>query len=93
MTTKQAAETSGATVRQLQHWDEAGLLRVRRLPGHRNGIRDYCASDVLAARRLVQISKHGRSLFVVRKLAALRWKSVIVVSRPVVIGDILALPG
>jgi len=92
MTTLEASKASGASIRQLQKWDEAGLLRPRRLPGHRNGIRDYCALDIETARRLVMISATGRSRHKIRQLLTLPWKTAAIINGPTVVGDILVIP-
>lgn len=59
-TTDEVAVISGASVRQLQWWDERSVLQPT--GGIERHFRLYSASDVLAARILVSLREFGMSL-------------------------------
>ncbi|GAB3832196.1 MerR family transcriptional regulator [Dactylosporangium cerinum] len=59
------AESTGASVRSLRHYETAGLLSPRRRP---NGYREYSADDVERVRRIRALLAAGLSLAELRPL-------------------------
>jgi hypothetical protein len=81
----------GATLRQLQWWDEAGLLK----PIQRLHKRLYTREQVWEARRLISLRRAGASLQLCRRLMKLKtpWSEAVAVGRGVVVGSTLVVPG
>ena len=88
LTTAQLMRQAGATARQVQYWSEHGLLRPK-LVAHK---RWFLPEDVKAAGRLVQVSRSGLRLGLVRRLMQKRWSTVRRITRPTVVGDVLVIP-
>lgn len=57
-TTAEVSEASGATARQLQWWDERGVLEAQ----HEGHARHYDAEQLEFAKKLVQLRGAGLSL-------------------------------
>jgi DNA-binding transcriptional MerR regulator len=67
MRTNEVAKLTGASLRQLQTWDETGLLPASINPQHQN-FREYLPADVLDAHGIMACLRAGASLVVVRKM-------------------------
>lgn len=87
---KLAAET-GATLRQLQWWDERKILvPAGGISGHK---RIYSDEQIDIARRIVALRREGVSLCMVRKCLAIPgWKAALAVNDTMIVGDVLLVP-
>jgi hypothetical protein len=88
-TVSEAAHESGLTLRQLQWWDEQGILKpVQQL--HR---RLYTREQVELAVRMAKLRKAGIKLKQLRKYAALPWTSIFSVKlgKPNMMGNVLVV--
>jgi MerR HTH family regulatory protein len=93
-TSKQFAEIVGVTLRQLQYWDERGILSAKRswssLVPNRGSIRLYSPTQVKRARILRAISASGRTFR--PELLKLRFHKVLLLNRPRVVNGVLYIP-
>lgn len=82
---------TGASNRQLQWWDERGILQPDTIEKH---TRLYTKEQLEQVRRLVMLRKAGVSLQEIRrrKLLTLPWVDVRSGRRPFMVGDILIVP-
>ncbi len=88
VTTKEFAAETGATLRQLQWWDERGII-VPEFHGHR---RFWDRRDIPYIRRVVALSGFGIPLNRIKPLADLKFSGVHIVNSPIVIGRTLFIP-
>jgi DNA-binding transcriptional MerR regulator len=88
MTSQQVATKAGVSLRQLQWWDEHGIVSPVKI-GFK---RFYTPEQLEQVIRLGALRKAGASLHQCRKLLKLQWKTAIPVKKGVVIGDILVVP-
>ncbi len=76
--TGQVSEMTGASLRQLQWWDEQGIVCPERF----NGDRSYTYDQVEMIGRFVQLRKLGASQTTIwEAFATFGWKSKVVVSK------------
>jgi len=87
-TTLQVSLMSGASLRQLQWWDDHGIL----CPPVVAHMRLYTANEASNARRIVQLRKAGVSLKQVRNLLSMEYEHVRKIRVPTVIGSTLVIP-
>ena len=96
LTTKQASKLSGATLRQLQWWDEKGMLipKVKGTPGDpKNGNgRWYTGKQVETAKKLALLSKAGVQVRFAEKYLRKHWDKAIRITGPVIVHDTLVVP-
>jgi DNA-binding transcriptional MerR regulator len=90
--THEVSNATGASLRQLQWWDERGILKADVVEGH---ARLYSAETVARAKRLTQLRRAGASLQQIRrlKLLSLDFDTVVRVSRTTLIGATMFVPG
>jgi hypothetical protein len=88
-TVHEAAHESGLTLRQLQWWDEHGILSPV-IQYHR---RLYTREQLDLAIRMAQLRKAGIRLWALRKYAALPWTSIcsVRVGKPAMMGNTLVV--
>ena len=88
--TKDVARLARVTLRQLQFWDETGVLR----PVQDARTRFYNEEQLQSAIRLGKMRAAGVTLQKARVLlrSRLRWNTVVRVWRPTVIGTTLVVP-
>lgn len=88
-TSEQVSAICGVTLRELQWWDERGIV-CPRIEAHK---RLYTPEQVERVRRVKELRKAGVSLQKMRKYLD-RWQyaSVMRISVPTVIGGILVVP-
>lgn len=87
--TQKAAELSGVTVRQLQHWRDRGVL-VPEIHQHRAL---YSPKQIEFARRLKQLTRAGILLERVTPFLRIKFVKVITITEPTMIGKTLVFPG
>lgn len=91
MTTSEFARQTGATLRQLQYWDEHGFLKP--FSRSHGGHRVYRPIQVPLGRRLRMVSETGLKLEQwYRRLMTMVWHRVEVIDGPVAIGGVLYVP-
>jgi hypothetical protein len=88
-TVHEAAHETGLTLRQLQWWDEHGILKPAQMQ-HR---RLYTREQLDLAIRMAQLRKAGIRLWALRRYAALPWTSVFTVGvkKPRMMGNVLVV--
>jgi len=88
-TVHEAAHESGLTLRQLQWWDERGILSPI-VQYHR---RLYTREQLDLAIRMAQLRKAGIKLWALRKYASLPWTSLFTVQakKPRMMGNVLVV--
>jgi hypothetical protein len=88
-TVHEAAHESGLTLRQLQYWDERGIL----IPVQQLHRRLYTREQLELAIRMAKLSKAGIKLKQLRKYAALPWTSICSVrcGKPAMMGNVLVV--
>lgn len=66
----QVSEASGLTLRQLQWWDEEGVLSPRKLPGHSHGglYRSYTRNQVILAMIMAALRSKAMPLQAIRSV-------------------------
>ena len=91
LTSAQVCRQLGISMRQLQWWDERKVLRPARTEWHR---RLYSPENVSHLRKLAALRKAGVSLQQIRnrKYLTLSFSSVLRVTKPQMIGDVLVVP-
>lgn len=85
-TTREVSEKTGATLRQLQFWDEQGYIIPRR-EGHS---RVYTARQLRTVQKLVNFRKNHRIWFSRFSLAEIG--RAVIVTEPTMIGGRLVIP-
>lgn len=88
MTTRELSEASGATLRQIQWWDEQGFLKCSFL----GRIRRWRKADVARARRLKMLSRAGIQPNRAEEYLALPFRDVVRLEKPVLLGSTLYIP-
>lgn len=88
MTTKQVSKLCGVTLRELQWWDEQGIVTPA-IDGHK---RIYTDAEVETVRRIQRLRKAGIGLRHVKKCLKLKYSSVMRISVPTVIMGTLVVP-
>jgi DNA-binding transcriptional MerR regulator len=91
MTTAEVAAFSGATLRQLQWWDERGILRPERIELHS---RLYTQEAAARARKLAILRAAGASLQEIRRYKLLEkgFESATRVDKPTLIAGVMVIP-
>lgn len=94
--TLQVASLTKVSLRQLQWWDERGLVCPKFVPGLGGDgfVRQYSEEDLRRVFRMAQLRKAGVSLQMAAKIlkSKMEWKTVMRIRKPTVIGDILVVP-
>ena len=90
--TAQFGKLIGATVRQLQYWDEQGLLTPTHKLEQVFGGRRYSRTQVRAGKKLALLSCPGVSLETLRVLSHTKFTTVVRIDKPVVFGRTLVIP-
>ena len=73
MTTAEVSQSTGATLRQLQWWDEQNVIRPTLIPDTRfpeRGVRDYGVHDLLQVKLAVGLKQRGISFQQIRQILA-----------------------
>lgn len=90
MTSAEVSVFSGATLRQLQWWDERALVSPRIIV-HR---KCYTLEQGERCRRLAQLRRAGASLQQIKRFKLLdkAFVSVVGVRKPTLVGDVMVVP-
>lgn len=89
-TSNEVSLKTGASLRQLQWWDERNVLKPLFHHSHK---RFYDAAQLVEIKRLIGLRRAGASLYLCRKLLKLKtWTTVVSARKGVVIGDVLVVP-
>lgn len=88
-TSSEVARSTGASLRQLQWWDEKSIV-IPRQDGHK---REYSQDQVIQIRKMIQLRNAGVALQRVKKCLELDWDIVHMAhpKKPVVIGRTLVV--
>lgn len=89
LTSREMSRQTGATLRQLQWWDEQFILQPVSKDGHR---RLYEPRQVATARRLLALSRAGVQVRRCSPYLKIEWTRVRCISKPTLIGDTLVVP-
>lgn len=87
-TANQASRICGVTLRQLQFWDETGVLSPRQ-ELHK---RLYTAEEIELLRRIRRLRECGIGLKRLRKYLEWKYSAVMKITGPTVVGGILVIP-
>jgi hypothetical protein len=101
LTTQEVTELTGATLRQLQFWDEKGYLRPSRGPhpaakfGPRRGrtvYRLYSRAQLLGVKKILELTRTGLQLRHNLQLINEPWLHAVIMRKPTVVGQVLYVP-
>ena len=87
-TTAEVNQITGATLRQLQWWDEKGVLRASR----GDGLRRYTFRQVRDADKLRRLSRAGIPPRKAKRYMAMDWDLVVRLKEPAVVAGVLVVP-
>lgn len=90
VTSEEMAKATGASLRQLQRWDE--LLHVVPRYGQMYHARLYSPDQVAIVKKLVDLRKAGVPLRQAIKCMLWDWRSIMVVAQPTIICGVLVVP-
>lgn len=96
--TAEVAKLTGVSLRQLQFWDERGIVQPAEWGKGRGGgsgrYRRYSEDQLRLIRRMAKLRRAGVSLQKLRPLLRIRteWDSVVVLRKPEVRGGVLVVP-
>lgn len=96
MSTHKFSTLTGLTLRQLQYWDEHGLLRAKRVTGQggNGSLRKYKPSQLPFARKLALFSRAGYypRQKTLEKFLALDFHELRLLVKPTVVDGVLFVP-
>lgn len=87
----QMVKETGATLRQIQWWDEHGYV----IPafGHRKHSRLYSSQQITIVRKMVALRNAGVCLSNANRCAVVgAWTKIIIVDKPILVGKVLLVP-
>jgi DNA-binding transcriptional MerR regulator len=87
-TTEAVSKACGVSLRELQYWDEQGVL----CPIHVGHKRMYTDAEVKQVRRIARLTRAGVQVCRARKYLKWRFTAVMRISIPTIIKGVLVVP-
>jgi len=94
MSTREFSKVTGCSLRQLQWWDEKGLLKPRHIAGRggRGSVRSYGERQVPKALMLRTLLRSGPASRILLPFAGRQIDKIVTVSVPMMVGRVLVVP-